>query len=171
MAAAGELYERHAPALFATALCVVRDRAEAEDVLHDAFVLILDRAPSYSESRGSPAGWMGCIVRNLGIDRARRQRRRARLDRAMAAAESRAANASPERDLDAAYAVRRFERGLMRLARVQRTVVKGAVIDERPYREIAQEEGVPLGTVKSRAIRALASLREAVGPFDVFGAA
>src|SRR5687768_9362835 len=77
--AVGELYDRYAPALLPLALRIVRDRAEAEDVVHDAFVAVSDRAGQYAADRGSVAAWLVTMVRNLSIDRTRRRDRRGAL--------------------------------------------------------------------------------------------
>ena len=45
--AIGDLYDRYAAVLFPIALRIVRDRSEAEDVVHDAFVTVSDRAAQY----------------------------------------------------------------------------------------------------------------------------
>jgi hypothetical protein len=58
-AAVGALYERHAPALMALAVRIVRDHSEAQDVLHDAFLLVNDRAGQYVPER------RGMLARNV----------------------------------------------------------------------------------------------------------
>ena len=42
--AVGVLYDRYSPTLFPIALRIVRDRSEAEDLIHDAFVAVNERA-------------------------------------------------------------------------------------------------------------------------------
>ncbi len=91
--AVATLYDRHAAVLFPIALRILRDRAEAEDVLHDAFVLVGERAPQYSASRGTVHAWLVTMVRNLAIDRTRRRERRSVL--AQADALERPAHAEP----------------------------------------------------------------------------
>jgi RNA polymerase sigma-70 factor (ECF subfamily) len=57
--------------VFAVALAVVRDRVAAEDVLHDAFVRIWEKAHTYR--RGTrPRAWVLAIARNTAIDARRR---------------------------------------------------------------------------------------------------
>jgi RNA polymerase sigma-70 factor (ECF subfamily) len=52
---------------------------------------------------------------------------------------------------------------LSSLPEVQRATLETAFYEGLTYAEIAQREGVPLGTIKSRAARGLAALREALG--------
>src|SRR3954470_7573000 len=72
-----ELYDRYAPVALGLALKIVRDQGEAEDVVHDAFIAIVERADQYREDRGSVVAWLVTTVRNLALDRARRRVRRA----------------------------------------------------------------------------------------------
>jgi len=160
--AASALYDRYAPMLLALSLRIVRDRAEAEDVLHDAFVTIHDRAPQYSPDRGSVVAWLVTLVRNLSIDRTRRRDRRGVILRRVAGEDPRAAQPDPEALLSDASTHARVRRALGRLPDVQRETLEVTFFEGLSYPEIAEREGVPLGTVKSRAARALASLREAL---------
>ena len=86
VAAMAALYDEHSGTLFAVALRIVGDPAEAEDVVHDAFVLVADRACQYDRRRGSVAAWLVTIARNLGIDRVRIDERIDVGDHRMAAA-------------------------------------------------------------------------------------
>ena len=167
VAAVGELYDRYASILLPLALRIVRDRAEAEDIVHDAFVAVSDRAGQYAADRGTVAAWLVTLVRNLSIDRTRRRDRRGTLARDVIAhepvAESLAAlGASPESlTADAAERVK-IRRALASLPEAQRTTLEVAFFEGLTYPEIAARENVPLGTIKSRAARAIASLREAL---------
>ncbi|MGD0527313.1 MAG: sigma factor, partial [Polyangiaceae bacterium] len=79
--AVAELYDRHARMLLALSLRIVRERAEAEDVLHDAFVVVGERAGQYVPERGAVGAWLVTLVRNLSIDRTRRRDRRGAIAR------------------------------------------------------------------------------------------
>src|ERR1700722_20663267 len=77
--AVAELYDRYAPVLMPVALRIVGTSADAEDVLHDAFVSLGERARHYSPERGSVVAWLVILVRNLSIDRVRPRGRRREL--------------------------------------------------------------------------------------------
>ncbi len=160
--AVGQLYDRYAAMLLPLALRIVRDRAEAEDVLHDAFVAVSERAGQYASDRGTPVAWLVTLVRNLSIDRTRRRDRRGTLAREVIAHEPGVRTADPE-SLTADAAERsKIRRALASLPEVQRVTLEIAFFEGLSYPEIAEREGVALGTIKSRAARALASLREAL---------
>ena len=57
------LYEQEGARLLGVALRIVRQRALAEDIVHDACVNIWTRATSYDASRGSARGWIySCLL-------------------------------------------------------------------------------------------------------------
>lgn len=160
--AVAELYDRFAAMLFPMVFRVVRERAEAEDILHDAFVAVSERASLYVPSRGSVAAWLVTLVRNLAIDRTRRRVRRSALAQRDALEKPRHADGTPEDALGDARAADVVRRALASLPDTQRQTLEIAFYEGLSYPEIAEREGVPLGTVKSRAARALLALREAL---------
>jgi RNA polymerase sigma-70 factor (ECF subfamily) len=70
---------------------------------------------------------------------------------------------NPEADAIGASERGRVQRALATLPDAQRATLEIAFFEGLSYPEIAAREGVPLGTIKSRAARALAALRAALG--------
>jgi RNA polymerase sigma-70 factor (ECF subfamily) len=160
--AVGLLYDRYASTLLPVALRILRERAEAEDVLHDAFVAVSDRAGQYVPERGTVVAWLVTLVRNLSIDRTRRRDRRGTLARDVIAHEPAPSTRTPETLTAAAAQREQVRRALASLPEVQRATLEIAFFEGLSYPEIAERENVPLGTIKSRAARAIATLREAL---------
>jgi RNA polymerase sigma-70 factor (ECF subfamily) len=160
--AIGDLYDRYAAVLFPIALRIVKDRSEAEDVVHDAFVTVSDRAAQYAADRGSVVAWLVTLVRNLSIDRTRRRDRRGALARDVIAHEPVAAVEGPEALMAGADERAKIRAVLLALPEAQRRTLELAFYEGLSYPEIAEREGVPLGTIKSRAARGILSLREAL---------
>ena len=79
-AALAELYDRHSRLLFGLILRIVRDRAEAEEILQEAFVRVWMRAETYDARMGGPLPWIVRVARNFAIDRLRARRVRAAVD-------------------------------------------------------------------------------------------
>ena len=158
------LYDRYAPMLLGLSMRIVRDRAEAEDVIHDAFMTMSDRAAQYAPERGSVVAWLVTLVRNLSIDRTRRRERRGVILRRVATDDARPQAPDPESLLTDATSHAHVRRALAALPDVQRTTLEIAFFEGLSYPEIAAREGVPLGTIKSRAARALAALRASLPP-------
>jgi len=162
--AIGALYDRHIATLYPIASRILRDAAETEDVLHDAFVLVANRAGQYVEARGSVIAWLTTLVRNLTIDHLRRRNRRGALAREVYASETPQPSIGPEQILLTGGARVSVQRALAELPETQRSTLYVAFYEGLTYAEIAAREGVPVGTIKSRAARAIAALREALIP-------
>jgi RNA polymerase sigma-70 factor (ECF subfamily) len=162
--AIGVLYDRHIGSLFPIAYRILRDPAETEDVLHDAFVQVAKRAHQYVPARGSVAAWLTTLVRNLTIDHLRRRNRRGALAREVFETEMPTPSVGPEQLLMTGNARLSVQRALAELPETQRATLYVAFYEGLTYAEIAEREGVPVGTIKSRAARAIAALRDALVP-------
>jgi RNA polymerase sigma factor (sigma-70 family) len=162
-AALRRLYEHEGRYLLGVALRIVRDRATAEDVLHDAFMNIWTRASTFDARRGNGRGWMYGIVRHRALDAVRATARTVSADEdQMDALQADDAPAAP--DMAEAFAVRadlgRLDDCLSRLDTPKRNCVLYAYLDGCTHNEIAERVGAPLGSVKAWIRRGLASLRE-----------
>lgn len=162
VAAVSALYEAHGRAAYGLALKIVRDAAEAEDVVQDAFVAIVKRADQYHPCRGSVAAWLITAVRNLALDRSRRRTRRSQILDAELRHETTEEAPTPEHSLALVRDQARMRRAMAALPAAQRATLEVAFFEGLSYPEIAEREGVPLGTVKSRAARALHALKDAL---------
>ena len=78
----GELYETYAPQLLRICLRYVKNQAEAEDVLHDAFVIIFTHIDALRDET-KLVHWMTVIVRNLALRHAKATEERLRLHEAI----------------------------------------------------------------------------------------
>ena len=160
-------YDRISGTLFTVAFGILKNREAAEDVLQDVFVQIWEKAPLYDPARGKPVTWAITLVRNKAIDRVRSSQRRARLHDDL----HREAEISEQSDDFTSFdAAASGERGKLLLAALnelsaeQRQVLELAFFASRTQSEIAEQLGAPLGTIKARIRRALAKLRELIGP-------
>lgn len=163
-AALQRIYEQESRYLLGVALRIVRDRATAEDVLHDAFVAIWSRAASFDASRGAGKGWIYTVVRHAALNRMRDSAREVVLDDAAAAArdEQNALEAwhGSGADLQHQAALGRLGPCLENLEPARRACLLHAYIDGCSHSEIAARVQAPLGTVKAWIQRGLRSLRE-----------
>lgn len=158
--ALAELYDRYCDVAYGLALKILRDPGEAEDVVHDAFLAVVERADQYRPERGSVAGWLVTAVRNLALDRSRRKTRRGQIADEELRHEPGEPVATPERLLAESSEQAHVRAALARLSPAQRHTLELAFFEGLSYPEIAARENVPLGTVKSRAARALTALRD-----------
>jgi RNA polymerase sigma-70 factor, ECF subfamily len=160
--ALAELYDRHSAMALGLALRIVRDQLEAEDVVHDAFIAVVERADQFRPERGTVIAWLVTTVRNLALDRARRRVRRAQITDDELRHERPEPIADPETLSELARDRAMVVAALAKLSEAQRQTLEIAFFEGLSYPEIAERENIPLGTVKSRAARALAALRAAL---------
>lgn len=169
--ALAELYDRHSPVAFSLARAIVRDVADAEEVVADCFAQMWRTAATFDPGRGSVVAWVTTIVRTRALDLIRAQRRRARvLDDAVVMGEDErvaatpSAGDTPDRDLERAEARDLVRRSLADLPDVQRRVLELAYFGGMSQSEIAEFLSEPLGTVKTRMRAGLEKLRNALRP-------
>lgn len=157
------IYQHESRRLLGVALRIVRERARAEDVLHDAFMNIWTKAGSFDASRGAARGWIHSVVRNQALTAVRTQGREVSADEdAVEALEAEAiANAAP---IAEAFEIRddmgRLDDCLQALDAPKRNSILYAYVDGCSHGEIAQRLNAPLGSVKAWIRRGLLSLRE-----------
>jgi RNA polymerase sigma-70 factor (ECF subfamily) len=159
--ALGELYDRHARAIYSLALRILQDQGEAEDIVQDVFSQAWRQAARYDEARGNVAAWLLNVTRSRAIDRLRS--RRARPDQrgedqvpADIAAEAPAADVL----LLSAEQVARVRAALAMLPLLQRAAIELAYYEGLTHAEIAERLEQPLGTVKTRIRLAIGKLRD-----------
>lgn len=161
-----ELYDRLSRPLYATALRVVRDPTEAQDIVHDTFVALWEKAGTFESNRGNAFAWAVTLVRNRAIDRVRMRRRRADLISASAPSDlgyeenTSGATADDQAALgDQASAVRA---AVSTLPPDQKRALELAFFSGLTQQQIAEKLSEPLGTVKARIRRALLKLRDSL---------
>lgn len=160
--ALGELYDRYASMALGTAIRVVGEREEAEDVVHDAFVAVWRKIDRFDAARGSLRAWLMTVVRNRAIDRIRARRPGMDLEDADERSLLRTGpNPTWESALRQASASE-VRAAMAELPDEQRRAVELAYFEGYTYREVADLTGVPPGTANGRLRLALGKLRDAL---------
>ena len=156
-AALKELYERTSAKLYGICLRLLRDEAEAQDVLREVYVTVWNKAISYDPARASAITWLATLARNRSIDRLRRRRAPTDgLENALEIADERPSSLDV---LEQAEDALRLQRCLEQLEEKARSAIRAAFFDGATYPELAKREGIPLPTVKSWVRRGLIRLR------------
>lgn len=151
-------------------LCWDRDRAE--DLTQELFLKLM-----LGSKRYRPEGRLGTFVyrvaTNLWIDHYRQQRPRPRFhsfdqvllpdDERDGASELAGPAPTPVQIASEGEDRAALRRALERLTEPHRLVFELAVYQERPYGEVSELLGIPVGTVKSRMHNAIQALRQILG--------
>ena len=162
--AVGLLYDRYGTVLYAVAFRVLGERADAEEVVLEAFTQAWRDAPRFEPGRGSVAGWLTTIARSRALDLVRARTRRSRITAAAAAAAP-AAPPGPDSALDHEERRREVRRALDALSPTQRQAIELAYFEGLSQSEIAERLQEPLGTIKTRVRLGMQKLRECLRPF------
>jgi RNA polymerase sigma-70 factor (ECF subfamily) len=165
-----DLMRRFNRRLYRVARSVLRDDAEAEDALQDAYLQAYRALPGF---RGESAlgTWLTRIVVNAALMRQRKTRRLADVielgadfgsDDAILPRDRLDEPAQPELAALRAQTRRLIETGIDKLPAVFRTVFVLRAVEELTVEETAATLDIPAATVRTRYFRARAMLREAL---------
>lgn len=146
------LYTQTRAAVYGFALSMVKNPADAEDVLQDTYLQAWQAAGGY-RARGKAMAWPLTIARNLSLDRLRQQGRVSSLDaeEALDHLAERPAVTAEDRMLLGAL--------LTALEDQERQIVTLHALAGLKHREIAGLLALPISTVLSKYNRALKKLR------------
>jgi RNA polymerase sigma-70 factor (ECF subfamily) len=161
------LYDRHSPLVLAVCRRVLKDAAEAEDVLTAVFFELWSKADRFDASRGSPLTYLMTLARSRAIDRRRsRAARPVALSSDNRAAENAAAMAStapsPLQSSDINEQRQRIRAALAELEPAQREAIECSFYEGLSHSEIAEKLQKPLGTVKTYIRQGLIRLRDRI---------
>jgi RNA polymerase sigma-70 factor (ECF subfamily) len=145
--------------VYGLALTITGDPRTAEDCSQEALVRAWRHAAAYDPRRGSVATWLLTITRNVAIDMTRVRRPIAAAPETLHALDERDWSAGPLERSVMAEDAQRLHNALLRLSDEQRRAVMLAGLYGFTAREIAEVDGIPLGTAKTRIRTALIRLR------------
>lgn len=160
--AMAEFYDQMAGVLFSTAIRILRDSHDAEEVLQDVFVQIWNKAEDFDPTMGTPLHWSLAITRHRCIDRLRSRQRRTRLSEELTEQSSMqtASLSRPPVQLLGAAELGAVQQAVKGLPAEQRIAIEMAFFGGLSHGEIAESLREPLGTVKARIRRGMLKLRE-----------
>jgi RNA polymerase sigma-70 factor (ECF subfamily) len=144
--------------LFGVANRILRNRADAEEVVGDVLLRVWDSAAEFDRTRGSAAGWLVAICRNAAIDKLRSRILEGRVLYASAES-SNVSKYTPESLVQELQQRSSLQRLIGKLTPLQRQMIALAFFRDLSHCEISRIAGLPLGTVKSHIRRALGDLR------------
>jgi RNA polymerase sigma-70 factor, ECF subfamily len=159
------LYDAHGPEIFRFCARTLGDRGLAEEATQESFLKAWRARDRWNQELGSIRTWLFSIARNVCIDFARARAVRptmpGRSDDQTADQHTDQHDTSPGA-YDALLDTWMLEEGLRRIREDQRVAIVETYVKGRSYGEVAQELGVPDGTVRTRVFYGLKALRVAL---------
>lgn len=153
-----ELFQYFAPRVKAFLMRSGADATLAEECTQEVMATLWHKAHLFDPSRASVATWIFTIARNRKIDALRKQRRPEPEDLEWGPEEE------PDQEdvLSLQQESEQLGRAIAALPAKQRELIEKAYFGDLSHSEIAEQTGLPLGTIKSRIRLALDRLRHAM---------
>jgi len=161
-----ELIERHQDDLLRFLTRMVGDRAAAEDIFQDAFLQVHISAHTFDTSRRFRP-WLFTIAANKARDYLRKRNRRKTVELSAPIKKSEPGASfvdllevdvpSPDAAMNFSERDEMVQKALDQLGPALREVILLAYFQRMSYAQIAEDLGIPLGTVKSRMHSAVAA--------------
>lgn len=149
-----QLYRNYANVLFGVCLKYSRNKTEAEDNLHDSFMIIFNKIDQYTK-KGSFEGWIKRITVNTVLQKYRKEEHLNLVSE----------NFQEEIDVDTGYtdiSLATLLGYIQELPNKYRTTFNLYVLDGHSHKEISELLGTSAGTSKSNLARARMILKEKI---------
>jgi len=146
-----EAYAAHSGELYGFALRSLADAGLAEEAVQETFVRAWRAGERFDPQLGSLRTWLFAILRNVVIDLGRA--------RAVRPAVAEGGVEPAVEPFEQALSAWQIEEAMRRIGEEHRRVIFETYYRGRPYAEVAEELGIPEGTVKSRVYYGLRALR------------
>ena len=146
-----KLYKAVSQPVYAYALSILKNPQDAEDVLHDSFLLIWRNAPAY-RTEGKPMAWILTVTRNQCFKKLRQQKRY------ISMADWETAVSFHEESLSAEEKLL-LQACMNLLTEEERQIVILHAVAGLKHRQIAQFLEIPLSTALSKYHRAIKKMK------------
>jgi len=167
-AALALLFRRYARMVRSVALRILRDQAEAEDLVQEVFLFVFQRILLFDPARGSGRSWIVQVTYHRAIDRRRHLASRRfyankQLDEAVLAADEPISESSfYERSIEGALGTEMVEKIEAELSSDQRRTLQLHFFEGHTFEEIAALTGHAVGNVRNHYYRGLEKMRRLI---------
>jgi len=156
--ALASLYDATSAKLFGVCLRVLKNRSEAEDVLHEVYLRVWQKADTYAVTGHSPMTWLITVARNMSIDRLRKKRPETGGEDAIASIAD--VRPGPEAAAIASSERAQIEACMGELDAKKADAVRSVYLDGETYKALAERHDVPLNTMRTWLRRSLIKLKD-----------
>lgn len=145
-----QVYESHSGPLFHFVKGWLADPHEASDIVHETMLEVWRKADRF-QGRSSLKSWIFSIARNKSIDRNRKSSRMSYTDNVPEMMDD---DVTPIEALELSQDAEVLKASISKLTQTHRRMIHLAFYQDLSYKEIAEIEGCPIGTVKTRILHA-----------------
>jgi len=159
--AATDCLDKYGGLVWSIARKLLRNQDDAEDAVQEVFIDIWKNAARFDERQASETTFIAMIARRRIIDRIRRTNRRITTDSfedVVAEPQSRS-----DQVMQTSVEAEQAAEALRQLKPEQQQVLQLSIVQGLSHQEIADQTGIPLGTVKTHARRGILRAREILG--------
>jgi RNA polymerase sigma-70 factor (ECF subfamily) len=164
------LFRRHARAVRNVAYRILRDEAEADDLVQEIFLFIFRKAALFESAHGPASSWIFQVVYHRAFDRRRYLNSRhfyasqELADTSFHLADPRKETPFHERSMEGILGKRLMEKFNTRLTPEQRETIQLYFFEGYKFKEIAELTGRSLTNVRQHYYRGLEQMRKYVLP-------
>lgn len=158
-----EVYDATSARAFGLAVRVLRDHAQAEEAVQEAYLQVWRQSARFDADRGSAVSWIMMIVHGTSVSQVRSSQSRSTREEVYERQNDplRVGREDPTADsAGASMDANRVREALSQLTDLQRAAIELAYFDGRTHTEVAGIIGIPLGTAKTRIRDGLLRLRD-----------
>jgi RNA polymerase sigma-70 factor (ECF subfamily) len=154
------LYARFGRSVYTLGLRLLGTTEGAEELTQDVFLAAWRKAARFDPARGRLSTWLMAIAHNMAVDRLRHERGTGRPPLVLM---EQVPEPPPTHEEEELVERDRARRALAGLSPAERELLSKAYFYGWTAREIAEAQGIPLGTIKTRLRTALIKLRAVEG--------
>ena len=158
-----ELYDATSSRVFGLAVRVVRDQAQAEEVVQEAFLEVWRTSSRFDPDRGSALSWLMTICHRKAVDRVRSAEASTRRDTTYQHQNQTIDHDATADAAQASMEAKRVRGALSGLTPVQREAIELAYFGGYTHTEVAGILDLPVGTAKTRIRDGLIRMRDKMG--------
>ncbi|MGL3199670.1 MULTISPECIES: ECF RNA polymerase sigma factor SigK [Curtobacterium] len=162
-AAFSDLYDELSGRVLGLVTRLLKDRAQSEEVAQEVFLEVWQQAARFDQVRGSAASWVLTMAHRRAVDRIRASQASHDRDTRIGIRDFEAGFDQVSESVEIRIEHERVSRGLAKLTEFQRQAVQLAYYGGFSHSEMAEQLGVPIGTVKTRLRDGMIRLRDEMG--------
>ncbi len=162
--ALAELYDSSSRLVYSLALRILINPTDAEEITLDVYSQVWRTANRFESQRGSVMAWLVTMTRSRAIDRLRSQRNHHMVSSSEKDLSELATTfETPESQTVEKESVKFVRSALEELPVEQRDAILLSFFNDLTHPEVADQLGIPLGTVKTRIRLGMSKLRQSLG--------